>query len=46
VKIDELEAKAGDMLIKTWEKSNCGIVDENMMAVIYNCHQYARIIIP
>jgi len=44
VKVEELEKKSGDLNIKTWEKSNPAIVNENYGCGIFNCHEFAKAI--
>lgn len=42
VKVVEQEDKAGDVKIKTWQRSRPGVADEKFCVLIFNCHRYAK----
>ena len=43
-KVQEIQAKSGDIYLMMWEKSGIGIVEEDLMAVITNMQTYAAAI--
>ena len=42
VKVVEQEDKAGDVKIKTWQRSKPGMADEKFCVLVFNCHRYAK----
>jgi len=43
-KVEEMEAKSGDLRVKTWEKSQPTLVNELFGCGLFNAHQYAKAI--
>jgi len=44
VKVEEMEKKSGDVNIKTWEKSNPCVVNENFGCTVFNSHEFSKAI--
>jgi len=44
VKVEELERRSGDVNIKTWEKSDPKVVNENFGCTVFNTHEFSKAI--